>query len=168
MSSVLVHVSSTATDESIRRELNASGNDVTSVTNFESVKESMRARTYDAAVIEMQDPGDDVLGFIRDLKNTAPETALIMIGADWPVKLVVDAMKEGLTDFLDEPFDTEKLYIGLQRAIERRHLANEVAYLRHNQDVIYLLGIDVSYDSHYRCFRAHEIRVERSAASCCE
>ena len=165
MSSVLVHVSSTATDDAIRRELNVSGNDVTSVANLESVKDSMHARTYDAAVIEMQDPGDDVLGFIRDLKSMAPETALIMIGTDWPVKLVVDAMKEGLADFLDQPFDTEKLYIGLERAIERRHLANEVAYLRHSQDVIYRIDNIIAASDHMKSALKEVERVAASNAS---
>jgi len=165
MSSVLVHVNSNETDDAIRRELNASGNDVTSVTSLESVKASMRARTYDAAVIEVQKPGNDVLGFIRDLKSTAPETALIMLGSDWPVKLVVDAMKEGLADFLDEPFDTEKLYIGLERAIERRHLANEVAYLRHNQDVIYRIDNIIAASDRMKSVLKEVQRVAASNAS---
>ena len=165
MSSVLVHVRSNETDEAIRRELNASGNDVASVGTLEAVKQSLRDRTYDAAVIEVRNPGDKVLELIRDLKSVAPETALIMLGADWPVRLVVEAMKEGLDDFLDEPFDTEKLYLELERVIERRHLANEVAYLRHNQDVIYDLDNIIAVSDHMKSVLEEVRRVAASNAS---
>jgi len=165
MSSVLVHVSSSEIDDAIRGELNASGNDVTSVASLDSVKERMRARTYDVSVIQIEGAGEDVLDLIRELKGAAPETALIMLGSDWPVKLVVEAMKEGLDDFLDQPFDTAKLYIDLERAIERRHLANEVAYLRHNQEVIYELDNIIACSPHMQSVLKEVERVAMSHAS---
>jgi len=165
MSSVLVHVRDKKIDEDIRKELTSSGIDVTSVAALDSAKEFMRARTYDAAVIEVDSSAEDVIELIGELKGTAHETALIMLGADWPVKLVVDAMKEGLDDFLDEPFDTEKLYIEIERVIERRHLANEVAYLRHSQDVIYDLDSIIASSAHMKSVLEEVERVAASHAS---
>jgi DNA-binding NtrC family response regulator len=165
VSSVLVYVKDPDVLKSIRAELNSSGVDVTNVDSIGAVHEHMRERTCDAAVIESENTDIDVLGVIRDLKAAGPETALFMFGSDWPVNLIVQAMREGLDDFFEIPIDTEKLYIGLQRVIERRHLANEVAYLRHSQDVIYRIDNIVAASEHMKTVLKEAKRVAASNAS---
>ncbi|MCD6287925.1 MAG: sigma-54-dependent Fis family transcriptional regulator [Candidatus Hydrogenedentes bacterium] len=166
MSSVLVDVKDPDLEARIRTEMNLSGVDVTSADGLNNVMDRVRARTYDAVLVELDWSDDvDVLKSVRDIRAASPETSLFVLGAGWPVGLVVQATREGIDDFFEKPLDIEKLYIGLQRVIERKHLENEVAYLRHSQDVIYQLDKIIAESDHMKSVLNEVRRVAASNAS---
>jgi DNA-binding NtrC family response regulator len=71
--------------------------------------------------------GDEVLGKI---KETNPDTPVIIMTAQGSIELAVNLMKMGAFDFLVKPFDLEQIETLVQKGLERLRLKKEVEWLR--------------------------------------
>ena len=67
----------------------------------------------------------DGLELLKYFKNIKPETPIIMISGHSTVDMAVQAIKIGAYDFIEKPFDTNKLIIITKRAIENSFLIKE-------------------------------------------
>ena len=67
---------------------------------------------------------------LRRIRKDWPELPVIVMTAYGTISRAVEAMKEGATDFITKPFDTDHLKIVIEKALERGGLKREVAALR--------------------------------------
>ena len=79
--------------------------------------------------------GFDVLAYVKSVDNELPT---IMLTGEADVPMALQAIKSGAYDFLEKPFNSDKLIILSNRAIENSRLKNE------NQDLKELIAPDVS------------------------
>ncbi|HEY8616326.1 response regulator FixJ [Phenylobacterium sp.] len=122
MSDTLVHVIDD--DEAMRESL-----------SFLLDSAGIRARTYESAVAFLQqldglEPGcivTDVrmpemngLELVRRLKERGVQQPVIVITGHGDVPLAVEAMKAGVIDFLEKPFDDEALLQAVRSALDAR------------------------------------------------
>jgi DNA-binding NtrC family response regulator len=77
------------------------------------------------------------LSLLRQIKRICPSTPVIVISEEKKVNIIVNAIKEGAFDFIVKPFQKEEILLSIERALENRHLKNEIDYLRRKQDIIY-------------------------------
>ncbi len=63
-------------------------------------------------------------------READPETPVVVMTAFGTVEEAVRAMKEGASDFLMKPVDTDHLQLLLDRAVEKRRLLTELVLLR--------------------------------------
>ena len=77
--------------------------------------------------------GIELLKEFKKLKNNVP---IIIISGHGTVDLAVSAIKNGAYDFLEKPFNSDKLIILANRAIESSKLLNE------NKDLKELISVD--------------------------
>ena len=92
------------------------------------------ARTYDSAsafiegaarlsggciVTDVRMPGMNGLEMTRHLKGLHVDLPIIMITGHGDVPLAVEAMKAGVADFLEKPFDDEALLRAIRMAIDQ-------------------------------------------------
>ncbi len=79
----------------------------------------------------------DGIELLKEFKQKKPKIPVIIISGHGTVNLAVKAIKSGAYDFLEKPFNSDKLLILTKRAIESSELINE------NQDLKNLISIPV-------------------------
>jgi DNA-binding NtrC family response regulator len=87
-------------------------------------------RTFDVVILDLALPdknGMDVLGEIRLLH---PQQAVIMITAYGTVENAVRAMQSGATNFIQKPWDNEKLLADVRAAVARQKAEEENIQLK--------------------------------------
>ncbi|MEA3361130.1 MAG: sigma-54 dependent transcriptional regulator [Thermodesulfobacteriota bacterium] len=63
----------------------------------------------DAAIIDLKMPGMDGLALLKEIKKDYPQIMAIMLTGHGGVKEAVEAIKLGAVDFLEKPFEPERL-----------------------------------------------------------
>ena len=72
----------------------------------------------------------DGLNLLKHFKSINSNIPIIMISGHSTIDMAVKAIKEGAYDFIEKPFDTNKLLIITKRAIESSNLIKENIELR--------------------------------------
>lgn len=78
----------------------------------------------DAVVLDLHLPDMSGLDLLRDLRDRAPETPVVVITAHGSVNAAVDAMRLGAFDFIVKPFNAARLNVTLRNALERKSLTH--------------------------------------------
>lgn len=66
-----------------------------------------------------------------------PHTPVILVSPDENAEAVVSAIRKGAFDYLVYPVSGARYEVATAKAFENRALRNEIAYLRHKQDIVY-------------------------------
>lgn len=74
--------------------------------------------------------GNEGIYWLRKILKQDPAIVVVMITAYGDVELAVKAIKEGATDFIQKPWDNQKLLATLQTAVELRKSRKEVSRLK--------------------------------------
>lgn len=93
--------------------------------------EMMKNEFYDIIILDLKMPGVNGWDILKKLGEDNSETIVIVITGHSSVSSAVEAMKHGAYDFLPKPFTPDELRVIADRAIEKRRLALENTYLRH-------------------------------------
>jgi DNA-binding NtrC family response regulator len=100
----------------------------TAVSGHEAVK-MLDRQGYDALLTDIRMPDIDGLELLDiTIKKDKTLSVVIMTGYG-TVDLAVTAVKKGAYDFIEKPFDNERIIIAVQRAMERTRLLRENASL---------------------------------------
>lgn len=83
----------------------------------------------DVLLDEKKRDGIDILKFIKSLDNDLP---VIMISGHANIKIAVDSIKHGAFEFLEKPFNKDRLLNFVNRAIETSSLKKENKFLKKN------------------------------------
>ena len=84
----------------------------TVVCGFRTIRDFLAAGaldSWDAVLSELRLPDGDGLELMRRVRRAVPGARFVLMAADAPVSVVVEAMKEGAADFLQKPFRLSKL-----------------------------------------------------------
>lgn len=77
--------------------------------------------------------GNEGFYWLRRIKETAPDTSVVMITAYGDVETAVKSLKEGATDFILKPWNNDKLIATLRLAVQLSISKKEVSKLKDNQ-----------------------------------
>jgi len=84
----------------------------------------------DLVLLDIRLPDMDGVDLLRKLKETDPGVEIIMVTAVKSIQTAVQAIKSGAYEYIIKPFDVEEVLTVIGRALEKRRLVKEVAYLR--------------------------------------
>ena len=72
----------------------------------------------------------DGLGILETLHSEEPQVPVVMISGHGTIETAVAAIQQGAYDFLEKPFQSDRLLLVVRRALEATNLARENAELR--------------------------------------
>jgi DNA-binding NtrC family response regulator len=92
--------------------------------------EKFKERSWNIALVDLKMPKMDGLELMEKIKETRPETEVIIITAYATVNTAVQAIKVGAYDYLVKPFNPEELSLIIKRLVESQSLIKEISHLR--------------------------------------
>jgi DNA-binding NtrC family response regulator len=127
---------------------------VTTLTNPNQIPSEMRKHNYNLVVLDMNfnagiNTGNEGIYWLGRIRESHPETSVVMITAYGDVELTVKALKAGATDFVLKPWDNAKLLATLKSALQLNLSKVEVTLLKEkekglkseiNRDQKYIVG----------------------------
>ena len=95
--------------------------------NFNQALTEIDKKLPDVAIIDVKlDKGDNDGIFLLDhIKNKNPDLPVIMISGHANIEMAVNSLKSGAFEFIQKPFDKERLLNFVNRAVENYKLKNE-------------------------------------------
>lgn len=123
--SVLVVDDDAAIRRLIVRILEGAGYRVAEVGNGEQARDSLRADTFDAVLIDARMPGESGVDLLRHIRAHHPDAAPVMVTAQEDHELIESAFDAGAYGFVVKPFRSRELLINLTNALHRRELERD-------------------------------------------
>jgi DNA-binding NtrC family response regulator len=88
------------------------------------------SREVDLVLADLQMPEMDGIQLLNAVKRKYPQIEFIMMTGYGTVKTAVEAMQLGAANYIQKPLDHDELNLLIRRAIEKKHLAEQVDRLR--------------------------------------
>lgn len=115
---------------SIAQWLGLSGFETRTYEAAEPALKEIRADFPGVVISDIRMPGLDGMGFLKRLQGVDPSIPVILITGHGDVTLAVEAMRIGAYDFIEKPFDPERLADMVRRAATTRRLTLDNRNLR--------------------------------------
>ncbi len=93
---------------------------------------AFRARRPSLVILDVWLQGSklDGLGILKALQSEEPVVPVVMMSGHGNIETAVTAIQHGAYDFIEKPFQTDRLLLIIRRALEAANLARENAELR--------------------------------------
>jgi DNA-binding NtrC family response regulator len=92
--------------------------------------DQLARHSYDLMLLDLALPGESGIDLLPRIKALVPDLPVILITAYGTVGNVVDAMRAGAANFIQKPWDNEKLLADIRSAIGRNTAEQEVVRLK--------------------------------------
>ena len=123
-----------------KREIEAALADSSRIT-YESDPDTFRLKlgmeNYDAIILGIDSDNINTFSMLRGIRRDTPSTPVIIASAVEQPQLIVEAMREGASDFIVAPYLPERIRCSVTRVVADSSLNHELNYLRRTQDVVY-------------------------------
>src|SRR5690349_12885135 len=116
--------------ESLQTLLELEGFTVETATNGEEGLARIAEQPMDLVLLDFALPDRNGLEILRDIRDRDPNLAVIMITAYGTVENAVSAMQSGATNFIQKPWDNEKLVADVRSVVARRRAEEENVQLK--------------------------------------
>jgi DNA-binding NtrC family response regulator len=128
--SVLIIDDEAAIRESLETLLEMEGYSVQSAATADEGLTRIGSRPYDLVLLDLALPDRNGIDLLAELHVHDPQLAVIMITAYGTVENAVKAMQAGATNFVQKPWDNEKLLADIRTAVARHRTEAENVQLK--------------------------------------
>src|SRR5664279_3499581 len=99
--------------------LNSAGFEVTLFATAQQFLDALPALSHGCVVSDVRMPGIDGIELLKRLKTTRSAFPIVVMTGHGDVPLAVEAMKLGAVDFLEKPFEDDRLIAMIETAIHQ-------------------------------------------------
>ena len=115
--------------------LRASCNSVDSITNPNQLYSTLEEQKYDAIILDMNfvaglNTGNEGFFWMKEILKIDPNISVVFLTAYAELEKAVLAIQEGAIDYIEKPWDDDKLVTSVQRAAEITRLKREIKSLK--------------------------------------
>jgi len=96
--------------------------------------EQLRKHPYDLVITDLRLGDASGMDVLQDATRQRHDAEVVLVTAYGTIESAVEAIKRGAFDYLTKPFDTERVLITVQRALERKNLKRQIVTLRTQLD----------------------------------
>ncbi len=116
--------------DSLETLLMLEGFSVESAPDGQAGLDLLARHAYDLLLLDLALPGESGIDLLPRIKSLVPDLPVIMITAYGTVGNVVDAIRAGASNFVQKPWDNEKLLADIRAAIGLNRAEQEVVQLK--------------------------------------
>ena len=127
--------------EAVARAVGRIGYDVESSLAALVAWEKFQKSAFDMVICDIKMPGMDGMALLDRVKEHDATTLVIMITGYASIESAVESIKKGAQEYIPKPFTPDQIRFVVERAFERKRLADENIYLRGELKQLY--GKDV-------------------------
>jgi DNA-binding NtrC family response regulator len=128
--SVLIIDDEAAIRDSLETLLTMEGFQVIMAVDGAAGLEQLAQREFDLVLLDLALPGESGMDLLPKILEMQPGMPVIMITAFGTVSNVVEAIRAGAENFVQKPWDNEKLLADIRAAIARKRAEEEVVQLK--------------------------------------
>jgi DNA-binding NtrC family response regulator len=128
--SVLIIDDEVGIRESLQTLLELEGYDVETAANGEQGIARLGDRPFDLVLLDLALPDRNGIDLLSEIRAHAPQLSVIMITAYGTVENAVKAMQAGAANFVQKPWDNEKLLADVRAAVARHRAEEENVQLK--------------------------------------
>jgi DNA-binding NtrC family response regulator len=128
--SILIIDDEAAIRESLETLLDLEDYSIESAENGEEGLARLASRPFDLVLLDFALPDMNGLEVLAEIRDRDPQLAVIMITAYGTVENAVRAVQAGATNFIQKPWDNEKLLADVRAAVARRRAEDENIQLK--------------------------------------
>ncbi|MCL4493120.1 MAG: sigma-54 dependent transcriptional regulator [Nitrospirae bacterium] len=118
---------------SLKQHLEKEGNEIFTSESGEEGIEIFKAEVPDITILDIHLTGMSGLETLELIKKQNKDAIVIIITAHGDIETAVSAIKLGAYDFVEKPFDLNRISVLIKKAVETLSLKREVSYLREEQ-----------------------------------
>ena len=118
---------------SLKQHLEKEGYEVFTAESGEEGLEVFRTEIPDIILLDIHLPGISGLETLEAIRKINKEVIVVIITAHGDIETAVSAIKLGAYDFVEKPFDINRISLLIKKALETINLKREVTYLREEQ-----------------------------------
>ena len=130
MGTVLIIDDESAIRESLQTLLELEGYEVDTAGDGAEGLARLAERPYDLVLLDFAMPDRNGIEILQDIRERDADLAVIMITAYGTVENAVNAMQAGATNFIQKPWDNEKLLADVRAAVGQRRAEAEIVQLK--------------------------------------
>ncbi len=116
--------------KSLKQHLEKEGCEVLTAESGEEGLEICKADTPDIVLLDLNMPGISGIETLNALKKLNSDLIVIIITAYGDIEAAVSAIKQGAYDFVEKPFELNRITVLIKKALETIHLKRKVDYFR--------------------------------------
>ncbi len=110
----------------LSRSLRADGYEVSTAENGEEGLNRFREEQPPIVLTDIKMPGMDGIEVLKQIKQEAPGTEVIMVTGHGDIENAIEALKYGASDFINKPVRDEALSVALKRAKEKIEIRRQL------------------------------------------
>ena len=127
--------------EALRLLFKAEGIDASGVDGPRAALDTLRKQRFDAALIDLNYTRDTTSGaegleLLREIKKLDGELPVIVMTAWGTINVAVDAMRHGAGDFIEKPWDNQRLMSVLRNQLALGRSRGETARLKRENEIL--------------------------------
>jgi DNA-binding NtrC family response regulator len=124
----------------IKAVLEQEGYEVAVANSTDQALQLLSIKAFDILLTDMKMPDGDGLHLFQMARKTDPDISGIIMTAYGSIASAVDSIKQGITDYLQKPFEPEALLIAVEKTLRERRMLEEIRDLRKEVDQRYAFG----------------------------
>jgi len=127
--------------EALRLLFKAEGIDAVSVDGPRAALEALRKEPFDAALVDLNYTRDTTSGaegleLLRDIKKIDAELPVVVMTAWGTIDVAVEAMRHGAGDFIEKPWDNQRLMSVIRTQLALADSRGEAAKLKRENEIL--------------------------------